>query len=140
MSDAPADFREKLSRRLGKLGSDAPAEREAAIDAVRKALAGAGLSFAWLTDLVMRGVLPEDAIVRRRAQLVSSLLIRPLNEALSMAWAATAAEGKVLSELQARITSGAIVGDIDSQEGLARIESAVDTMASIRRRCGGKAA
>lgn len=128
-----SDLRERFGKLIGMCGSSSAGERDNALAAIDRALSAAGLTWAWLSDLVASGERPDSGLVQRRALLVAKLLKPRLNEALSLAWSMTADEAKAIAELRKRVESGA---DLNSAEGLERIERAIGIITDVKRRNG----
>lgn len=84
-----AEFRERLSKLCGMLGSDRDGERSNAARLIGHALANEGLTWPWLADLVRWGVLPGD----QRAAIFHQLLGERLADGIVHAWAMSPSEG-----------------------------------------------
>jgi hypothetical protein len=109
--------RKRLGRLVGKLNSDAQAERLAAIEAIGKAIKG---DWVWLCTLVERGTLPGDAGARE--QLFESLVQGRLVEAYAKDWALTTSEKAVLGKVAAAVEGGVAVWDLPIPDLVAAIE------------------
>jgi hypothetical protein len=79
---ASGDVRVQLGKLCGMLGSSHEGERSNALALLGRALTNAGLSWAWLVDLVGHGVLPGG----EREKLLASLVAERLEEGLQYAW------------------------------------------------------
>lgn len=81
-----AEFRSRVGKLIGMLGSTHAGERQNASAALERTLSDAGLSFGWLADVVA-GSSGDD-----RHQLFRELVVERLSHALRHAWALTPQE------------------------------------------------
>jgi hypothetical protein len=124
--DDVADFRERLSKLVGRLGSSHAGERDAAVQAIDKALGSAGHSWAWLCDLVAGGELRNG----EREKLLAQLVKERLNAGLDQAWSMDAGDAAIVRELVGRCETG--LAQVNATE-LARVINIAD---GARRRAG----
>ena|ERR1039458_4501139 len=100
--DDVADLRERVSKLVGMLGSAHAGERDAAVQAIDKALGSAGHSWAWLCDLVAGGGLADSA----REKLLARLIAERLNAGLDQAWSMDAGDAAIVREIVGRCKDG----------------------------------
>lgn len=115
-----------ISKLVGMLGSDHAGERDNALTAASKALAGAGLSWGWVGRLVADGELPGGD----REKLLTRLVADRLREGLVTAWAMSGEEAKFVRDVLARCASGL------SEASCADLERALQIAGDVRRRAG----
>jgi hypothetical protein len=127
--DDVADLRERVSKLVGMLGSAHAGERDAAVQAIDKALGSAGHSWAWLCDLVAGGGLADS----EREKLFARLIAARLNAGLDMAWSMDSGEAAVVREIVGRCETGL------AQVNATEIARAIKIADGARRRAGAGA-
>ena len=122
--DDVADLRERVSKLVGMLGSAHAGERDAAVQAIDKALGSAGYSFAWLCDLVARGKPPNG-----RDKVSARLVVERLQAGLAHAWAMSEGDARDVREIVDLCEAGTVI----SPE---KIKRAINIADDARRRAG----
>jgi hypothetical protein len=126
------EARERLAKLFGRLGSDQAGERDNALLAIDKALTAAGMSWAWVCDLVNQAELLREDDMKRRDRLFARLVGDRLNECQAQAWSLSVEENtgvrRVANELQLSKSLRAVETE--------RIEAAIFIADTTRKRVG----
>lgn len=96
------DARTRLGKLAGMLGSDAAGERANAVDAIGRELARAGLSFAWLAELVVHGQVADP----QREKLLADLVAGRLKRGLIYGFGMSGSEQAFVQEISAQCGTG----------------------------------
>ena len=126
------EARERLAKLFGRLGSDQAGERQNALTAIDKALAAAGLSWAWVCDLLNQAELLSEGDLARRDRLLSRLVGDRLDECLVQAWSLSADEKKAVVPLSKALKLSMSLRSIEPE----RIENAIFIADTTRKRVG----
>jgi hypothetical protein len=126
------EARERLAKLFGRLGSDQAGERQNALAAIDKALAAAGVSWAWVCDLVGQAELLTEGDLARRDRLLSRLVGDRLNECLAQAWSLSAEEKAAVRPLRDTLQVSKSLRSIEPE----RIEVAIYVADTTRKRAG----
>jgi hypothetical protein len=126
MQAVDGDFRARLSKLVGRLGSAHVGERDAAVQAIDKALGSGGHSWAWLCDLVDGGELRNG----EREKLFARLYLDRLRGGLACAWAMNENEARDIREIVSRCEEGL------AQVSAVELARAVNISDDARRKAG----
>ena len=121
-----ADFRERVGKLCGMVGSDQAGEKSNALLAIDQALARAGKSWQWIGELVAHGDLSNG----EREKILARLIAERLNAGLDQAWSMDAGDAAIVREIVGRCETG--LAQVDATE-LARVIGLAD---GARRRAG----
>ena len=102
MQAVDGDFRERVGKLCGMVGSDQAGEKSNALLAIDQALARAGKTWAWIGDLVAHGDLSNG----EREKILASLIADRLNAGLDQAWTMDAGDAAIIRELVGRCETG----------------------------------
>jgi hypothetical protein len=126
------EARDRLAKLFGRLGSDQAGERQNALAAIDKALSAAGLSWAWVCDLVGQAELLTEGDLARRDRLLSRLVGDRLSECLAQAWSMSAEEKASVRPLWSTLQVSKSLRSIEPE----RIEAAIFIADVTRKRVG----
>jgi hypothetical protein len=127
-----SEGRERLARIFGRLGSDSPGERAAALVAIDRAMPAADFTWTLVRDLVALGTLGSDAVTSRSDRLLGDLVGGELERSRPDGWALEAGEAAVLLQLR-----GVLDGDraqLKTMAGLDLVDRALAICRSLRKR------
>src|ERR1019366_7914942 len=128
MQAVDADFRERVGKLCGMVGSDRAGEKSNALLAIDQALARAGKSWQWIGELVAHGDLSNG----EREKILASLIAERLNAGLDQAWSMDAGDAAIVRELVGRCEDGL------AQVSAAELSRAIKIADNARGRAGGR--
>lgn len=122
------DFRERIGKLLGMIGSDQAGEKSNAILAVDQGLARAGKTWAWIGNYVAHGDVSEG----EREKILASLIAERLNAGLDQAWSMDAGDAAIVREIVGRCETGL------AQVNATELAHAIKIADGARRRAGAR--
>ena len=102
MQAVDGDFRARVGKLCGMVGSDSAGEKNNALLAIDQALARAGLSWQWIGELVAHGDLSRG----EREEILARLIAERLNAGLDQAWSMDAGDAAIVREIVGRCKDG----------------------------------
>jgi hypothetical protein len=126
-----ADDRARLAKLFALVGgSEHAGERDNALAAIGKVLAGAGSSWSWITELIETGVHASDPEAIAWDEVLSRLVGDRLREAMGGAWSLSLEERRDLTKVNVPFRTRGSVRNVRISD----ISRALDIADQVRQR------